>query len=703
MATSARIDELRKKFDENPRRYFAPYANEFRKQGDLSQAIALCRTHLPNQPGHISGHIVLAQALYESRELGEARGVFEQALDLDPENLIALRYLGDIAREQASPTTARAWYQRVLEADPRNDEIRELIRVVDEEAVVALAELSSQPTPVSNAAIAPPGPEVQNQSWSAHPEADALAWVDDPAGTDPSEGGGELQAGMATASNAVEVHQDLGDLEAVAEPEHGDWFAPTEAASASASDNGGFLEFTVDLGMAPPAVPEAPNVAVPEASLPEFEAGLAEGMERSGAVEDRGPAIFSSFGDDFAAHTASPIAAAPGLTDNGPAFDAGTSEELAPAAEGSSADAPAYQDPAGFEPYAAFEPATQTGSLAESTAAATTPAFEAEFFEAEVELEADSPYPVGDAVPLASVPDAIREVEPMVSAGAMTDLVPPKTESAASAIDEGVEAAFEPDLDLIIPDPIEAALESETEQWDPAVGRTPAFSQNVAEEPPAPFVTETMAELYLQQGFDEEALAIYRQLLAQNPDDDTLRRRVEALEDGARAPTITPLATQAQESTGPSVREFFHAIATRGVPGVAPMGAAAVFAAEVVRSTPSFGGVAHVEEAMTQPDLPPLTGGGLSAMFQEHAMGEGDAAAADSLAAAFGANAPVPSPELSLDSLFGQLPSARADAVTSAIRAESLEPSATLTPGPDGEANADIEQFTVWLEGLKKK
>ena len=38
MASTARIDELKKKFDENPRRYFAPLANEFRKTGDAEQA-----------------------------------------------------------------------------------------------------------------------------------------------------------------------------------------------------------------------------------------------------------------------------------------------------------------------------------------------------------------------------------------------------------------------------------------------------------------------------------------------------------------------------------------------------------------------------------------------------------------------------------------------------------------------------------------
>src|SRR5687768_4193992 len=147
MASSPRIDELRKKFDENPRRYFAPLANEYRKAGDINQAISICREYLPQQPGHMSGHIVYGQALYEARQFDEAKAVFETALSLDPENLIALRHLGDIALIVGDAEGARMWYSRVLEADPRNEEIQAQLATLAQASSSAL-------TPVVGAAVA---------------------------------------------------------------------------------------------------------------------------------------------------------------------------------------------------------------------------------------------------------------------------------------------------------------------------------------------------------------------------------------------------------------------------------------------------------------------------------------------------------------------------------------------------------------------
>jgi hypothetical protein len=91
---------------------------------------------------------------------------------------------------------------------------------------------------------------------------------------------------------------------------------------------------------------------------------------------------------------------------------------------------------------------------------------------------------------------------------------------------------------------------------------------------PAAFVTETMAELYLQQGFHQEALAVYRQLLAQNPNDVGLRDRVAQLESGARSSVgVAEVSDAVFESaqrrrTAPAVRTirtFLASLAARRV------------------------------------------------------------------------------------------------------------------------------------------
>src|SRR4030081_2532664 len=126
-----RLRELQEKFEENPRRYFAPLANEYRKGGQPKRAIEICRSQLSQLPGHMSGQIVYGQALYETGEFDEARKVFEWALTLDPENLIALRSLGDMSLQGGNTAEARGWYERLLDADPKDTAVIALVTEID--------------------------------------------------------------------------------------------------------------------------------------------------------------------------------------------------------------------------------------------------------------------------------------------------------------------------------------------------------------------------------------------------------------------------------------------------------------------------------------------------------------------------------------------------------------------------------------------
>ncbi|AHG91074.1 Tetratricopeptide repeat-containing protein [Gemmatirosa kalamazoonensis] len=184
MAASARIDELRSKFDENPRRYFAPLANEYRKAGDLGTAIALCRTQLRLFPTHMSGHVVLGQALFEAGELAEARQVFERAVELDPENLIALRHLGDIAHVTGDADAARRWYGRVLDTDPYNDQIAELLQSLNpsNQPAVTPAPVGQVAELTDDAGWEPP------QALATEPPVEHVVPPDAPGEPEPTDG-----------------------------------------------------------------------------------------------------------------------------------------------------------------------------------------------------------------------------------------------------------------------------------------------------------------------------------------------------------------------------------------------------------------------------------------------------------------------------------------------------------------------------------
>ena len=132
-----RLRELQEKFEENPRRYFAPLANEYRKGGQPKRAIEICRSQLAQMPGHMSGQIVYAQSLYECGEFDEARTVFEKALALDPENLIALRTLGDISLQSGNTVEARKWYSRLLDSDPKDAAVIALVSEIEASADAA--------------------------------------------------------------------------------------------------------------------------------------------------------------------------------------------------------------------------------------------------------------------------------------------------------------------------------------------------------------------------------------------------------------------------------------------------------------------------------------------------------------------------------------------------------------------------------------
>src|SRR5262245_59708470 len=97
---------------------YLPYAERLTEQGRVEEAIRLCEERR-NRPGHgIGDWIVLARVYLADGRLAEARAGFEAALELDRENVVALKALGGILAHVGDHEEAAAYYRAVCRVDP---------------------------------------------------------------------------------------------------------------------------------------------------------------------------------------------------------------------------------------------------------------------------------------------------------------------------------------------------------------------------------------------------------------------------------------------------------------------------------------------------------------------------------------------------------------------------------------------------------
>ena len=238
-----RLRELQAKFDENPRRYFAPLANEYRKGGNPKRAIEICRAHLAQMPGHMSGQVVFGQSLFEGGEYEEARKVFEGALVLDPENLIALRSLGDLSLQAGDTAQARSWYTRLLEADPKDAAVLALISEIDASPPALAAEPATSSElkvdytfvdqPPIDASGAPATHSASPATAEGESSPEPAVAAESPAETArASEGATESEPRAAAAPEAPKAESDTIDVQSTSRG-----YAPTEDAEGSGADS----------------------------------------------------------------------------------------------------------------------------------------------------------------------------------------------------------------------------------------------------------------------------------------------------------------------------------------------------------------------------------------------------------------------------------------------------------------------------------
>lgn len=771
MSTAPRIDELRKKFEENPRRYFAPLANELRKAGDLGQAIALCREHLPKQPGHMSGHIVFGQALFENGDFEEARGVFEQALALDPENLIALRHLGDIARRQGDAPAARRWYERVLEADPRNDDIAAQLATLSAYATPAPIAAPVAVTPPAAAEAIAPEPELLSLTPLSVTPVTVTSVTVTPVTVTPVTVTPVTLTPETVTPVAGTVAQELLAL------------SPLQAASEL------------------PPMPEEERVFL---DLDAIEAAASEvdAIEQAEEQAKNDP-FFGRLADEPSQEL---IAAVEAEAESVTAFEEGfvaadwpdTTELAARAATPRSATPISVAVPAAELPADVVE---AFGREANDVVAAELP-------EPEVELA----LPDEEELVLAVTSETEPEPEPRTEAG--TDAPPPVMsvhelgiQVGTSILDFEDPAAFAESVEELAP---QSAAEPEAE-WEAAAEVAPelpwlaepvkptedveeiveAFAEDarakgeaddvavvampmpviaqeeaaaeasfadVLDEPTAPdavvaevaevadvtggaFVTETMGELLVSQGFLDRAIAVYEELVRRRPADPVPLGRLAELR--AEQERVAALSAPRPEPVVAirTAQQWFAALAARRVERRTPASTVAVPTPRVltpVQAAPAYRTPVHGTPVHTTPVGAIPAEESLTSLFGGESVGADDAAA-QQFATAFsgaavegarenlfasGAMAAVAEPtpitpmaaqpdasaatssatgaSFSFDRFFPD-PATTATAASPTTSAAPTPPVAgtpASSPAVESKAADDLAQFSAWLKGL---
>ncbi|MCP4569706.1 MAG: tetratricopeptide repeat protein [FCB group bacterium] len=99
--------------------YWVAGAARCLEQGKYSEAVRLCKEHLDDEPDLTGGRLVYARALHRAGQIESAGEQFYRVLSRDPDNVVALKHLGDIRFSEGDEPSAMANYRRILEIDPQ--------------------------------------------------------------------------------------------------------------------------------------------------------------------------------------------------------------------------------------------------------------------------------------------------------------------------------------------------------------------------------------------------------------------------------------------------------------------------------------------------------------------------------------------------------------------------------------------------------
>lgn len=643
---ASEIEKLERLVRENPKgRLFASLADAYRKDGQYPKALEVLDAGLKHHPDYVSARVVLGRVHMGSGDRAKAREAFSRVVELDPESVIALKALADLAEEEGQGDEALRWSGQLLTVDPGNDEaIKQQERLTTQAKVHEDVRLSGIVPVVMEEVAEHVSPVIEVKEEEPPPAPPPARTVEITVPAFPA-----ITVPMIALTNAPSFTPTIEPLEQSPEP------LPLMPLSEEAQTEATAGSVTPMEALEPTAV--------------EGSGGGNAATERMAGLETGG------LSDDEAAS----IGAAVGFEPTSGPMDV--------------ADLP-RSSLLGLE--------TISGELVPEAQAVPEPDGELER-EQEIEIGASGSNEFQESSAAETLQRRSGVNEFQVASDA--DTLDATSARASEAIETGgTDLAFiEPDPEIL---PARQAPKAPVFTPAPMVPEDP----EPAVREPEPVVTEAMAELYSSQGHLVEALDVYRQLAARDPNDPRYTDRIVELEMfvGGAAPVEElptyeepePAARPAAvaETAGSLDEMELVPLQAAPPPGRVTVGAwlADIFsealpgtvegaASEPVAEPPAEPPAEAVSDVAPRgaPTRPASGGFSLSNVFGEERAGA-PAVKSGSFDDFFGAPAATP-------------PTAPAPQPGSGLP-RSTRPSASAMPPSDD----DLSSFQGWLKGLKK-
>jgi hypothetical protein len=167
LPANSRIEELTRRLEKEPgSRLFAQLAEELRKEGELADAIRVCRDGLSRHSNYPSARMTLGRALLDTGDLAGARGEFEVVLRAAPDNILASRFLAECHEGLGDLVRAEAQYKATLQLAPGDKQIVARLQALEDRRRSPLT------APLPRIDPAPPAEPTVLMARPAEPEAD---------------------------------------------------------------------------------------------------------------------------------------------------------------------------------------------------------------------------------------------------------------------------------------------------------------------------------------------------------------------------------------------------------------------------------------------------------------------------------------------------------------------------------------------------